>query len=123
MSGAQELKTYRGNCHCGAYTFEVKTSEIKTAISCNCSSCSKKAYLWLFLPEGSVTVVKDEGLLTEYICGPHKSTHRVGYTSSSARSTLQLRADKLVVLQSMRHFSLRHKPIIPSRHSSQRQSY
>ncbi|KAK0641577.1 Mss4-like protein [Cercophora newfieldiana] len=72
MTTTEDLKTYRGNCHCGGYIFEVKTHEIKTAIGCNCSSCSKKAYLWLFLPEGSVSV----GMLTEFICGPHKSTHR-----------------------------------------------
>jgi len=83
MSATEPLKTYRGNCHCGAFIFEVKTHEIKTVIGCNCSSCSKKAYLWLFLPEGSVTTVKDEGLLTEFICGPHKSTHRVYYTSKT----------------------------------------
>ncbi|KAK4454365.1 Mss4-like protein [Podospora aff. communis PSN243] len=76
MSTAEDLKTYRANCHCGGYIFEVKTHEIKTAIGCNCSSCSKKAYLWLFLPEGSVSVIKDDGLLSEFVCGPHKSTHR-----------------------------------------------
>lgn len=86
MPFTKDLETYRGNCHCGAYVYEVKTHEIKTAIGCNCSSCLKKAYLWLFLPEGSVTVVKDEGLLTEFMCGPHNSTH--GFCSRCGISAL-----------------------------------
>ncbi|KAK0715635.1 Mss4-like protein [Lasiosphaeris hirsuta] len=70
------LKTYRGNCHCGAFIFEAKTHDIRSVIGCNCSNCTRKAYMWLFLPPGAVTVIKDEGLLTEFVCGPHKSMHK-----------------------------------------------
>lgn len=89
MSGTTAaVKTYRGNCHCGAFIFELTTAPIETAASCNCSSCIKKACMWLpLLDEGALTVVKDEGKLAEYTCGPRGSTHKVphplyGYNTS-----------------------------------------
>lgn len=57
---------YHGNCHCGRYRFQVSTAEITSAISCSCSLCVKKGYLWLIPGEGSFTVVRDEGYLVEY---------------------------------------------------------
>ncbi|EHK20762.1 uncharacterized protein TRIVIDRAFT_216330 [Trichoderma virens Gv29-8] len=57
---------YHGNCHCGRYRFHVSTPEITSAISCSCSLCAKKGYLWLSPAEGSFTVVRDEGYLVEY---------------------------------------------------------
>ncbi len=42
---------YRGGCHCGRVRFEVD-SEIESVSECNCSVCSKKAYLhWMVPPE------------------------------------------------------------------------
>ncbi|TGO77074.1 hypothetical protein BELL_0124g00120 [Botrytis elliptica] len=41
-----ELKTYNGNCHCGAFKFTIKMPEITTATQCNCSICFKKGYRW-----------------------------------------------------------------------------
>ncbi|KAF9774547.1 hypothetical protein IL306_007433 [Fusarium sp. DS 682] len=40
--------TYRGNCHCGAFVFEIGIPEIKSVMACNCSICTKKGYLLLF---------------------------------------------------------------------------
>lgn len=53
-------KKYRGNCHCGAFVFELDVPEIKSVSDCDCSICHKKGYLWL-RPENPPTVVKDEG--------------------------------------------------------------
>ncbi|TFB01173.1 hypothetical protein CCMA1212_007055 [Trichoderma ghanense] len=57
---------YHGNCHCGRYRFQVSAPEIVSAISCTCSLCVKKGYLWLIPEEGSFTILKDEGCLVEY---------------------------------------------------------
>ena len=78
MAEANEpLKTYRGNCHCGAFVFECKSPEIKKASTCDCSICRKKGYLWTFPGEANVTVVKGEGSLTEYTFGSKNLVHKV----------------------------------------------
>lgn len=73
-----EKRSYRGNCHCGAFIFEVKAPEIKSAMSCNCSICTKKGYLWFF-PREPITVVKGEGSLKEYAFGPKQTIHLVSH--------------------------------------------
>jgi hypothetical protein len=76
----QALKTYRGNCHCCAFVYEVDLPEIKSVGECNCSICYKKAYLWLFPNDSSnYRVVKgDENDLAEYAFGPKTTLHKVG---------------------------------------------
>ncbi|KAL6856796.1 hypothetical protein J3F83DRAFT_751856 [Trichoderma novae-zelandiae] len=64
--GGVDSVIYFGNCHCGRYRFQVSTPEVVSAISCTCSLCMKKGYLWLIPEEGSFTVLKDEGCLAEY---------------------------------------------------------
>ncbi|KAH6887496.1 glutathione-dependent formaldehyde-activating enzyme [Thelonectria olida] len=49
-------KTYRGNCHCGSFVYEMAIPEIKSVTECNCSICTKKGYLWLF--PGSADTLK-----------------------------------------------------------------
>ena len=45
------MTTYRGSCHCGAVRFEV-TGSIEEVVVCNCSICSRTAYLhWEVEPE------------------------------------------------------------------------
>ncbi|KAK0613179.1 glutathione-dependent formaldehyde-activating enzyme [Immersiella caudata] len=71
------LKTYRGNCHCTAFVYEMEAPEIQTAHECNCSICYKKAYLWLSPAPGSYRVVKgDEADLTTYTFGDGKWLHK-----------------------------------------------
>jgi hypothetical protein len=43
------LKTYFGNCHCGAVTYSVKTKPLDEVevTSCNCSLCSTVSLLLL----------------------------------------------------------------------------
>ncbi|POS77371.1 glutathione-dependent formaldehyde-activating enzyme [Diaporthe helianthi] len=47
MSSDGHLKTYRGNCHCGAFVYEAKLPEITSYTECNCSICRKKGYAYL----------------------------------------------------------------------------
>jgi hypothetical protein len=73
-----ELKTYRGNCHCGAFVYEVKLPEIKGVGQCNCSICTKKGYLWVFPSTENFKIVKGaESDLTEYQFGVKNLTHKV----------------------------------------------
>ncbi|OLN81447.1 Centromere protein V 2 [Colletotrichum chlorophyti] len=74
-----ERRRYRGNCHCGAFVYEVDLPEIKTAMECNCSICHKKGYLWVF-PDDQATldIVKGtDDTLARYTFGPKKLTHRI----------------------------------------------
>jgi len=69
------LKTYRGNCHCGAFVYEVEAPEITSAGDCNCSICYKRGYLWL-VPKKPLTIVKDEGKLVGYSFGSKALDHQ-----------------------------------------------
>ncbi len=62
----QELIVYHGNCHCGAYRFEVTAPEIKEAISCDCTLCAKKGCLWVVPAPGCFKVTRDGGRLVKY---------------------------------------------------------
>ncbi|PWI72180.1 mitochondrial carnitine/acylcarnitine carrier protein [Purpureocillium lilacinum] len=74
----EPLRTYRGNCHCGAFVYEAELPEIKSVFECNCSICHKKGYLWVFPGEGKYRVVKGgDETLTGYTFGPKKLTHKV----------------------------------------------
>jgi hypothetical protein len=71
------LKTYHGNCHCGAFRFSVKIPDITKVTECNCSICFKKGYKWIFPREGCFTVEKGEGALKEYEFGQKATVHKV----------------------------------------------
>lgn len=58
MSSEGNLKTYRGNCHCGAFIYEAKLPEITSYSECNCSICRKKGYAYLLPEGGQIDVVK-----------------------------------------------------------------
>lgn len=74
----QAPKTYRGNCHCGAFVYEVELPEIKSVNECNCSICYKKGYLWLFPPADAFKIVKgDEDALTAYSFSTGTTLHKV----------------------------------------------
>lgn len=71
-----ELKTYYGNCHCGAFKFNIKVPEITSLMDCNCSICSRKGYQWVFPGAGCFTIEKGEGTLKDYEFGPKKMEHK-----------------------------------------------
>ncbi|KAJ7034453.1 Mss4-like protein [Mycena alexandri] len=82
-----QLAQYHGNCHCGAFKFTLKTPELKEVYACNCSSCSKKGYLWT-LPakiEDFAVVNGDEtATLSIYECGKRTSAHKFCPTCGTA---------------------------------------
>ncbi|KAK1248459.1 hypothetical protein MKX08_006679 [Trichoderma sp. CBMAI-0020] len=70
-----ETITYRGNCHCGDFVFEIKVPEIKDVWNCECSICAKKGYLWLD-GKSNVNIVKGSlDQLTAYTFGEKKFKH------------------------------------------------
>ncbi|AEO67103.1 uncharacterized protein THITE_2115904 [Thermothielavioides terrestris NRRL 8126] len=71
----QPTKKYRGNCHCGAFVFEVEAPEIKSLSDCNCSICTKRGYLWL-VPKSAPTIIKDDGKLVHYAFAGRNMDHQ-----------------------------------------------
>lgn len=57
---APELKTYHGNCHCGAVKYTVTLPEITSVTECDCSLCLKKGYKSLF-PSGGLVFEEGKG--------------------------------------------------------------
>ena len=73
-----ELKTYTGNCHCGAFKFTLKVPEITDATSCNCSICSAKGMLYLFPgKKEAINIERGEDSLRTYTFGSNKLIHKV----------------------------------------------
>lgn len=72
----QQIKKYRGNCHCGAFVFEFEAPEIKSGVICNCSICYKKGY-FAITPGVELKIVKDGGTIKQYQFGEKKWKHQV----------------------------------------------
>jgi hypothetical protein len=73
-----ETITYRGNCHCGDFAFEINVPEIKEGYDCECSICVRKGYLWLMPGKNNVKIVKGSlEQLTTYSFGEKKLKHLV----------------------------------------------
>jgi hypothetical protein len=60
-----ETKTYTGGCHCGRVRYEVTTA-LGEAMACNCSICSKKAYLLTFVGPSQFKLLAGQDALTDY---------------------------------------------------------
>lgn len=72
-------KTYRGNCHCAAFVYEVTVPEITSVSACDCSICSKKACLWTYVeePEAFRYIKGEEGDLSVYTFAAKDLEHKV----------------------------------------------
>lgn len=69
-----EAKQYSGGCHCGKVRYEVDLA-LESAISCNCSICSKRGSLLAFAPAGAFSLVAGEGELADYQFNHHRIHH------------------------------------------------
>ena len=58
--------TYRGGCHCGRVRFEVEAPPRLEVLDCNCSMCSKTAYLHLIVAKAQFRLVMGADTLTDY---------------------------------------------------------
>lgn len=68
--------THRGGCHCGAVRFEVRAPARLTVQRCNCSMCSKTAYLHLIVPAADFRLLSGEEALTTYTFNTGVARHR-----------------------------------------------
>jgi len=69
------MTTYTGRCHCGAIAFEVQ-GEIDSALSCNCSICSRKGSLLWFVPRANLHLRSPESAASTYTFNKHVIQHR-----------------------------------------------
>lgn len=66
---------YKGRCHCGKVAFEVE-GEINGAMACNCSICSRKGTLMLFVPREKLRLLTPESEMSTYTFNKHIIKHR-----------------------------------------------
>ena len=66
---------YKGSCHCGKIAFEAE-GEIKAAMACNCSICSRKGSLLWFVPREQLTVLTPEKDIGTYTFNKQVIKHR-----------------------------------------------
>jgi len=69
------MTTYTGSCHCGTIAFDVQ-GEIDSALSCNCSICSRKGSLLWFVPRDNLRLKAPESPASTYTFNKHVIKHR-----------------------------------------------
>ena len=80
-----KTKTYRGNCHCGAYIYDVELPEALTqGDECNCSHCYKRGSAWA-MPAFPRFLRGDPKTLTSYSFGRNMFQHKVGERAQEGR--------------------------------------
>lgn len=62
------MTTHQGACHCGAIRFEFD-AEIDRAEVCNCSICSKTAYIHYYVSPDAFRLLTDKGGIADYRFG------------------------------------------------------
>ncbi len=61
----QTLK-HKGQCHCGAVTFEVRAPAELDILSCTCSMCDMTGFLHLIVEDQDFEITSGQDNLTEY---------------------------------------------------------
>ncbi|KAL6804092.1 Mss4-like protein [Trichoderma sp. SZMC 28012] len=71
-------RTYRGNCHCGNFVYEVDLPELRSVVECDCSFCSRTGNLYVLTDEESnFRIVKGtEERLKSYTFGAGNKIHK-----------------------------------------------
>jgi len=67
---------HAGGCHCGRVRFEVFAPPDLEVLDCNCSMCSRSAYLHLIVATDDFRLVSGAGDLVEYSFGTGVAKHR-----------------------------------------------
>ena len=78
MAEIQTLIPYDASCHCGRVTYTVNTPSISEndVLSCNCSICSRSAYLHVDVPRGKVVFHSGFDDLVTYRFGTKTVQHK-----------------------------------------------
>lgn len=66
---------YSGGCHCGAILFEIEVADNLCLVECNCSICSKIAYLHLIVAKESFHLLAGENSYSTYTFDTHEAKH------------------------------------------------
>ena len=65
---------YHGSCHCGRIAYDVE-GELTQVMECNCSHCSRKGFLWWFMPREQLTLTTPESEMSRYTFHKHVIQH------------------------------------------------
>ncbi len=68
-------KTHKGECHCGAVTYEADIA-LDQVIACNCSHCYAKGFQLTFTTPDRFRLVSGEDRLKSYRFNRHVIDHR-----------------------------------------------
>jgi len=74
VSGPAAVR-HAGGCHCGRVRFEVEAPADLELLDCNCSMCSRSAYLHLIVPRDRFRLLAGEEALVEYRFGTGAARH------------------------------------------------
>lgn len=69
------LITHTGSCHCGAVRYEVDAPADLAVSECNCSICSRSAYLHLIVPKSRFRLLAGDDQLSSYSFDTHEAKH------------------------------------------------
>lgn len=69
------MPIYTASCHCGTISLQVEGT-IDSALSCNCSICSRKGSLLWFVPRDRLRLKNSEGAASSYTFNKHAIKHR-----------------------------------------------
>ena len=64
-----------GGCHCGAIRFEVDVPQNISLLECNCSICSKTAYLHLIIAKEKFKLLSGKNNYSTYTFDTHEAKH------------------------------------------------
>lgn len=66
---------YHGSCHCGRVAFDVE-GELTSAMTCNCSICSRKGAVMWFVPRDNLQLLTPEDAASTYTFNKHVIKHQ-----------------------------------------------
>ena len=76
--------TIRGSCHCGKVAFSLDEEMPTKAMACNCSICSRKAYLLHFTTPDKLTLQTPRDEIGAYTFNKHVIRHQFCKTCGCA---------------------------------------
>lgn len=66
---------HMGGCHCGNIRFKIKAPSVLTVLDCNCSICSKIAFLHLIVGREDFSLLSGQEHLTSYSFNTRTAQH------------------------------------------------
>ncbi|KAJ2369529.1 hypothetical protein IW150_005133 [Coemansia sp. RSA 2607] len=70
-----ELATHKGQCHCGAVSWEIQAPRTLHLDECNCSMCNMHGFQHLIVPKSRFTLLSGKDNITTYTFNSHIAQH------------------------------------------------